>query len=221
MKNALYAGGDWLGTPDPPRGGVDLYSFCIAAFEELEALNEACRELRRTLQMPADQEFHAHGMSDEMQADVLEMGLRLKMRLGLLIINKAAVPLAGRSLLPAPPDLTTQIAFRLLERLLPQLPLRDLWCDEEIAGKRAQQDFATQARRLSYLHLSHLHLPVRMKVRFRASHTSNLVQMADVANYALRSQARGAKLESSLVNVLRKIHADPQHLILGPVPWEE
>lgn len=212
----LYGGGDWSGTPDPPRLAVDLYSFCVAAFSDLEAVRQGCCETRIVLGMPAVEEFHAHAMSDQMQAVVLDMALQLGMRIGLLSVNKAAAPLAGRVVLPPPAVLTSRIAFRLFESFLPLCPLRDLWCDEEIAGKKAQQEFATQARRLS-----RLHSPVKMKARFRPSHTSDLVQIADVANYALRSQARGAKLEAPLVNVLRKIRADDRHLILGAVPWEE
>ncbi|MDQ3813910.1 MAG: hypothetical protein M3347_08165 [Armatimonadota bacterium] len=212
---SLSAGADWSGTPDKPMGAIDLFSFCVVAFENSDAVNEACHVTRPALGMAADEEFHGHDMSDAMNAAVLEMGMHLNLQIGILFVNKAAAPLEGRIILPPPAVFTAQIALRLLERFLPICPLRDLWCDEDLKGQAAQE-FVTAVRRLSRAH----HPQSKLKTRLRDSRKSNLVQIADVANYTLTRQARGGKSEPVLENVLRKIRGDDRNLILGPMPWE-
>jgi hypothetical protein len=214
---SFYAGADWSGKPDKPIGAVDIFSFAVAAFPDLEALNEACIATKRDLGMPAIEEFHAHNMSDAMNAAVLEMGMRLGMRVGILIVNKTAVPVDGKVLLPDPARFTQQISMKLLEQFVPHCPLSRLWCDEDIKGSAAQKEFKTAVRRVCRAH----HPDISFEMGFRRSHTSFPVQMADVVAYVLSRQARGSKFEPPLENVLRKIRKNEQHLILGPLPWEE
>ena len=213
----MVAGGDWSGTPDKPVGTAEIYSFCIAAFADLEALNTNCRISRLMLGMPLEEEFHGHQMSDEMIAAVLEMALALDVRFGILLINKAAVPLTGKIALPPPAKFAAQVALRLLSRLLPRVAIRDLWCDEDIKGKPAQRDFQTAVSRIN----REVGVADKIKTRLRDSRISHLIQIADVYAYAMTKQAQGSRLEPALENVLRKIRTAVQHLILGPVPWEE
>ena len=213
----LYAGGDWSGKPDKPSGTIDIFAFCIAAFPDLDVLNAEALVLRRELGMPLGEEFHGHEMSEAMNAAVLEMGLRLGMRLGVLLVNKSAVPLSGQVTLPAAAGFTHAIAIRLLERFVPGCPLARLWCDEDIKGKAAQQQFETDVKRVCRSH----HPASTCKVGFRRSYINVPVQVADVVAYVLSRQARGVRFEPPLQNALRKLRGDGQHLILGPLPWEE
>ena len=56
---------------------------------------------------------------------------------------------------------------------------------------------------------------------FRRSHTSLMIQLADVVAYVLSRQARGVRFDPPLESMLRKLRSDSRHLILGPLPWEE
>jgi hypothetical protein len=218
MRNlGLYAGGDWSGKPDKPSGPIDIFSFAVAAFADLDVLNAQALELRRDLGMPLDEEFHGHEMSDAMNARVLEMGMQLEMRVGVLMVNKSAVSLRGRVALPDPGRFTHEIALHLLQRFVPLCPLQRLWCDEDIKGRAAQQSFETEVRQVSRAH----HPASTCRADFRRSHTNVPVQVADVVAYVLSRQARGVRFGPPLQNALRKLRSSPQHLILGPVPWEE
>jgi hypothetical protein len=98
----------------------------VAAFDELDTLHDEALALREQLGMPLTEEFHGHEMSDGMNAAVLEMGLRLEMRVGVLMVNKSMLPLNGRLVLPAPARFTHEISLRLLERFMPLCPLHRL-----------------------------------------------------------------------------------------------
>ena len=119
----LYAGGDWSGKPDKPLGQSDIFSFTVVMTEDLEAAEEEFALLKRRLRMKADQEFHGHEMNDTQNAAVLELILQQKMRIGILLINKSAIPLTNQITLPVGPRFTHKIAMRLLERLVPGCPL--------------------------------------------------------------------------------------------------
>lgn len=213
----LYAGADWSGTPDKPSGTVDIYSFCVAAFPDIGLLNEASERVRLELGMKKDEEFHGHQMPDTTIAAVLEMALGLEARLGILIVNKAAVPLSGKVQLPAPKQFAGLLALRMLNQFLPLVPIKNLWPDEDIQAKMAQQQFETSVSRLN----REVGISPKIKTRFLNSKKSRLIQVADVYAYAITRQIGGAKIQPELENVLRKIRSDKRHLILGPMPWEE
>lgn len=122
-------------------------------------------------------------------------------------------PLALRK----PARFTHEIALRLLERFVAGCPLQRLWLDEDIKGRDAQQSFETEVRQVSRAH----HPASTCRAGFRRSHTNVPVQVADVVAYVLSRQARGVRFGPPLHNALRKLRSSPQHLILGPVPWEE
>lgn len=212
----LYAGGDWSGKPDRPSGLIDIFSFAVVGFDDLDALNASALALKRQLGMPLAEEFHGHEMNDARNAAVIEMGLRLGMRVGVLMVNKSAVPLSGRIVLPAPAQFTHEITLRLLERFVPDSPLLRLWLDEDIKGKALQQLLETDVKRVCRSH----HPASNCKVGFRRSHTNVPVQVADVVAYVLSRQARSVRFGLPLQNALRRLRSDEQHLILGPLPWE-
>lgn len=217
QRTGLYAGGDWSGKPDKPSGPIDIFAFSVAAFPDVEVLNAEALALRQELGMPLDEEFHGHEMSDAMNAAGIEMGLRLEMRVGVLLVNKSAIPLSGQLILPSPTRFTREIALRLLERFVPLCPLQRLWLDEDIKGRAAQQSFETEVRQVSRAH----HPASTCRADFRRSHTNVPVQVADVVAYVLSRQARGVSFGSPMQNTLRKLRSTPQHLILGPVAWDE
>lgn len=217
MPEIFFAGGDWSGTPDKPSGAVDIYSVCVAAFSDVDLLNEASERVRLQLGIKRDEEFHGHQMSDVAIAAVLEMALELDVRLGILIVNKAAVPLSGVTQLPAPNQFAALLALRLLTRFLPLVPIKKLWIDEDIQAKPAQKKFETAVSRLN----REVGASPKIKTSFLDSRRSRLIQIADVYAYAMTRQIGGAKIQPELENVLRKIRADSRHLILGPMPWEE
>ncbi len=217
MPEVFFAGADWSGTPDKPSGVVDIYSFCVAAFSDIELLNEASEPIRLELGMKRNEEFHGHNMSDANIAAVLEMALELEVRLGILIVNKAAVPLSGVVQLPAPNQFAGLLALRMLNRFLPLAPIQKLWLDEDIQAKPAQKKFETAVSRLN----REVGASLKVKTKFLDSKKSRLIQVADVYAYAMTRQIGGAKLQPELENVLRKIRDDERHLILGPLPWNE
>ena len=215
--NSFYAGADWSGTPEKPRGAIDIYSFGIAAFPDFGLLNEASENLRLKLGMKHDEEFHGHDMGDANIAAVLEMALELEATFGILIINKAAVPLSGEINLPPTNKFASLLAQRLLKRFLPLVPVGKLWPDEDIQEKAAQQSFETAVSRIS----REVGIAPKIKTRFLDSKVSRLIQVADNYAYGMTRQLGGAKIQPELENVLRKIRSDERHLILGPMPWEE
>ena len=165
MSQNLYAGGDWSGTPDAPRKAVDIYSFCLAAFTDLDLLNQASERVRLELGMKRDTEFHGHEMSDAMIAAVLEMALELDVRMRIVVINKTAMPLSGIPELPIPAQFAGLLALRLLRRFLPDSPIRKLWCDEDIERKTAQREFEGRVRTLN----CEVGNPNKIEVRFHDS----------------------------------------------------
>lgn len=213
----LYAGGDWSGKPDKPSGLSDIFSFAVVMTEDLEAAEEEFALLKRRLGMKADKEFHGHEMNDTQNAAVLELILHQEMRIGILMINKSAVPLTRQITLPTGPRFTHEVAMRLFELFVPGCPLSRVWLDEDIKGKATQQLFKTDVQRVCRTH----HPASTCKVVFRGSHTSLMIQLADVVAYVLSRQARGVRFYPPLESVLRKLRSDSRHLILGPLPWEE
>ncbi len=208
MRDVFYAGGDWSGRPESD----DLLVFCVAALGDLEAWNETCRDLRQRFGMAQEQEFHGHEMRPEQMLELLSAARRLDMRVGALLIDNAPVSGEVRTALQHAP-----LALALLRRLLPLCPLQKLWYDEEIKGKKAEQAFNTEVQRIQRM----VHADTKISAKARRSHTSNLVQLADVIAYALAKQARRTLKHSLLEQYLRELRADERNLIIGPMRWEE
>ena len=202
MEKPLYAGADWSGKPYTPN---EPFVFCIAALNDAEAWNDACLELRAKLRMPRDKEFHGHLMnSDAKRLEILQGAQQLDLRVGALIVlpqtkTSERATLSHQS-----------IALELADQFFPKLVTRDLWCDTEIEGKPAQKAFETE------LHRCHraIHPTVRFEARIRKSHTSNLIQLADVVAYALRRQAMNKIKDPASRQFLKRMASDANSLII-------
>lgn len=206
----FYAGGDWSGKPESID---DTFTFCVVALSDPEAWNMACAELRASpsFGMARDQEFHGHQMKPERIFRFLSAGHGLGMRVGALLIDKGATHQAKAELNHA------NVALALLRRFLPTCALQTFWYDEDIKGKKAEQEFETQVRRCNRL----IYPSTQLKARSRNSRTSSLVQLADVAAYALSRQARKPLKHAALEQFLKDVRSDERNLIIGPAPWGE
>ena len=186
--------------------------FCIAVLNDLEAWNVASSALRERFGMAQDEEFHGHEMNLKQVLELLEAAQAMGMRIGALLVHppldspQARLPLNHHN-----------IALSLLRQFLPLCALQKLWCDEDIKGKKAVQEFKTQVQRVNRA----IYPNAKVDVRVRKSHTSSLIQLADVTAYALSREARNTLNHAALEEVLKKLRADQQNLIMGPVKWED
>ena len=106
------------------------------------------------------------------------------------------------------------LALMFLPHFLPICPLKALWYDEEIKGRKAEQEFETAVQRCNRA----LYPTGRLKLRSRKSHTSDLIQLADVFAYTLLRQTRGVLSYPPLERLLREIETDKTNLIIRA--WE-
>lgn len=202
MPEIFFAGGDWSGKADKPK---EPFIFCIAALRDAEAWNTACQQLRKGLRMRRDEEFHGYKMKgDAQRLEVLHLAQQMGLRVGALILLPETKILERETLNHQ------SLALELAEQFFPKLPLRDLWCDTEIEGKSAQQAFETELQRCHRT----IHPQLRFKARVRESHTSNLIQLADVMDYVLRTQALGKIKEPTLRQFLKEVASDSNNLIV-------
>lgn len=202
QMDALYAGGDWSGEPNQPD---EPFIFCVVTMGDAEAWNDSCRQLRKTLRWAQNREFHGYKMKDDVQRlQVLRMGRAAGMRVGALILTANTRALEKRA-----PSYQS-IALELLDQFFSRAALRMLWCDTEIEEEIAQKAFETAVR---HCHRA-VHPDARFEARVRKSHTSSLIQLADVMAYALRTQAQNKVKDPSLRQFLKEIAADEKNLIL-------
>ncbi len=220
----LYAGLDRSGTSDLTgiARGHDPYVVCVAAIETKdggqEALHTYFSEVRGTFGMAAAQEFHGHEMSEAMMSAVLETDAIGELRVGALLIDKAATQrFRGIAALPRPPEVQAVAAQVLLERFLARCPLVGLWCDEDIKGKEKQQAFTSAVQRIHRTAWP----GTQLKVRHKSSKSTDLIQLADVIAYGLANLARGTIKTSELRQRLVVIRDSTKNVIIGPVAWEE
>lgn len=156
--------------------------------------------------MAPKREFHGYLMKDDAQRlDMLQMGRDLGMRVGALVLNENTKLLESATLS------YQSIALELLNPFFARVALRNLWCDTEIEGKKAQKAFETQIQRCHRA----IHPNARFEARVRESHTSSLIQLADVMAYTLRTQAMGKVKNSALRQFLKDLASDNANLILA------
>lgn len=203
MNTAFYAGGDWSGEPNQPD---EPFIFCVVTMGDAEAWNDSCRQLRKTLRWAQNREFHGYKMKDDVQRlQVLRMGRAAGMRVGALILTANTRALEKRA-----PSYQS-IALELLDQFFARAALRMLWCDTEIEGEEAQKTFETA---LQHCHRK-IHPDARFEARVRKSHTSNLIQLADVMAYTLRTQAMGKVKNPASRQFLKEMTNDQANLIIS------
>jgi len=216
----LYAGLDCSGTPnlEGEDGRHDPYTPCVVALEaeRLRALQDSLAILRARYNMVAGQEYHGHSMSEEMQADFLEITRAEGMLVGALLIDKAATRQNWRGIvLPSPADFQMLAMRAGLEAFVSSYCLTRLWCDEDIRGKKRQKQMTTEILRVHRAVWTHQ----KSKVGFIASSGELMVQAADVAAYGLACHARGSIRSPRLKRQIEAIQEDPRNVITGPTPW--
>ncbi len=199
MPQHLYAGADWSGKADRPN---EPFIFCVVALNDAEAWNQRCQELREQFRMAPEREFHGYLMkADAERLAMLQRARDLGMRIGAVICVETV---RDNSLSYQSP------ALELLNPLFARGTLRTLWCDTEIQGKKARKAFETEVQRCHRA----IHSQVRFEARVRDSHSSNLIQLADVMAYTLRTQAMGKVKSPALREFLKEIASDDANLIL-------
>lgn len=197
----LYAGGDWSGEVDRAD---DVFIFCVVALPDVEDWNDSCRDLRQQLGMAQNKEFHAHGMKNDAQRlQVLNAAKDFGLQVGAIILSHRAEESKG---VPS----YESIALELLGLFFPICLLKTLWFDQEIQGRAREQKFQADVRRC----FKAIHPDASLKVTPRASHASNLIQLADVMAYTWRTQTRGTLEDAALNRFLKEMEAGTENMIV-------
>lgn len=218
------AGFDCSGTPNFVReaGNHDPYTLCVVAVPHdivrIKNLQDSLAAVRARFQMSEEQEFRAHGMKEEMQADVLEVILAQQLLVGALLVDKASTRARSQyqDVLPSPSDFQVMAALAALQPMMQRCCIARLYCDEDIQGREKQRELVIalhQCQRLAWPN-------TRLKVRFLASHRELLVQMADVVAYGLACHARGTLRTIRLAHLVQSIRKAPTTIITGPEAWQ-
>ena len=184
-RMSFYAGGDWTATPS--LNDKRPYGFALVAVEDVETLADAFARIRHDVGFAARAELRGHDAPPQVQAAVLQVLAAQNARISVLLLDKTP-------LLAEPPThwlnatlMHQQLAMATLQRTLPHYPLANLKCDEELRGQ-AQKAFVTDVKRL---HQS-LWPGQRLKMKLLPSHTSVLVQAADIVAYNFSRFIRNA-----------------------------
>jgi hypothetical protein len=107
-------------------------------------------------------------------------------------------------------------ALALAEPFISRYLIAELLCDEDIRGKERQQGFITGIKRLQ----RSVWPEARIRVQFRPSNKSDLIQLADMVAYALGIQARGTLRSNGLRRLVDAIRTSETNLITGPEAWK-
>jgi hypothetical protein len=215
----LHAGLDCSGTPDllGTGRGHNPYVVVIAAVVELEILTRLFEDSRRRFGMRQNAEFHGHSMSEQMLLAVLENAEETGLVVGALLVDKLLTQQARPAFeLPSGADFQIEAALALAETFFAHHSLFELRCDEDIRGER-QKKFITSLKRLHRAVWPDDHI----KVQFRPSEKSDLIQLADVIAYGLGNQARQTVEDEELRRRLIRISGSEKNIIEGPKAWDK
>lgn len=215
----MYAGMDASGTPDlqGTERKHNPYVLVVAAVDDKEVLERVMADLRTRQGMAAGAEFHAHQMIEERQIAVVKDVMTLELRVGALIIDKPFTrEIRGTNDLPSSPEFEVQSRLSLLELFFARYTLRLLQCDEDIKGRARMNQFKTQVKRLHRAKWP----GTSLKLQYRKSISSDLVQIADVLAYGLAHLSRQTILLSEWSRLLEEIRNDERNVILGPMAWD-
>lgn len=214
------AGFDCSGTPNltGDDGKHDPYTLCVVALpaedKRMTTLRNNLALVRFRYHMSAGQEFHAHNMSEEMRADVLEVALAQDLIVGALLIDKAATREKwGAVAFPSPAGFQVLAARAALEPFLRRYCLTRLFCDEDVRGRERQKRLTTEV-----LQIHRETWPnTKLKVRFIGSEQEPLIQVADVMAYGLACEVRGSIRAARLKRLVEGVREDLRNIVIGPV----
>jgi hypothetical protein len=215
----LYAGLDRSGTANLAEAHAhrNFYVVCLVAVEDREALRYALAEVRQQFGMKASDEFSGHDIGDKVQLEFLKAAHSVGLRVGALIIDKAATNhIHGGANLPSTAEFQLLTSWVLLKRFFALHTVAGLWCDEDIKGKERQQEFTTEVKRIYRTYQP----GKRVHVRHIASEAIDLIQVADIVGYGLARVARGGVIQPEIRKILEGMRKETGNVIMGPMAWE-
>ena len=209
----MNAGGDYTGTPS--LNNKSPYGFALVAVANVELLEEAFTQIHQAGGLPARDELRGYDLPVKVQAEVLKVLCEQDARIAVLMLNKTHLLATPQAALPPAAIMHHQFGLVVLERVLRQYALSNLKCDEELRGQ-AQKEFVTAVQRLSRV----LWPDTRLKVKLLPSHTSVLVQAADVVAYNFSRFVRNA-LEDELQQCLLALQRQEHNIFLETREWND
>jgi hypothetical protein len=164
--------------------------------------------------MPARNEFRGHDCSEETQLTLLNavngLGLRVAAVLYEKVSETQAALATGKST-----DFEDKAALKLFRKFAGQYQVSKLWCDQDTEGRQEQKAFETALQRVH----RELYPDGRFEARHKASHQSDLIQMADIIAYGLSRHERALVENADLRRVLSILRKDTRNIIEGPLEW--
>jgi hypothetical protein len=200
MQADFYAGLDYTATPSAHE--PQPYGPCIVTVPDEAAFEVAWRQIFVAHGISAD-EIKGHNSSEDVLLESLRTIRTTNAQIGLLLLDKTRI-LSGTSTLPAPARLRLEMGCTLVKIVLELQPIGRLLCDEEFKGRAEQAAFRTAILRIK----RRVQSESKMKVGFRPSHKSTLIQAADVVAYIGSRYFRGAKLTHSLRREFETLRAE-------------
>lgn len=187
----MYAGIDWTGLPDLKQTGFTVNLFgvaCVVVFD-IEAINARLAALRLQWVLPGTLEFHGHELTE---AQLLYFARWFaaeadeEVRVFAFLFDKKELVI-NTLLVDKPASLYPASARLVIASVLDLLPLKRIWLDNDIP-KPKQEAFDSAVKREARLRRK----GTRINVKHRASDTSSLIQLADVAAYLVQRHERGS-----------------------------
>lgn len=184
---------------------------------DLTPIQQGFERLRQKFGKPSREEFHAHKMSEAMRRDVMLFAQTLSLRIGALIIDKAASlhDLSPGSPLPPPLELHFATTCYLLKVFLSRNVVHTLICDEDVQGRRHTQKFVTEVKRFYRERWD----GKPIQVKHKASHQSDLIQLADIIAYDLARFYKGSSQSAEMRGLIEDMIKDARHTVEGPMAW--
>lgn len=210
----MDGGLDWTATPslNEPRP----YGPCLVAVEDETVLATAFSDIARRFGFTGG-EIRGHNSSIEVLVAVMQALQSCDAKIGVLLLDKRQLLNAAHPRLAPPSQLRHEMACVLVERFLQRHALMRLLCDEDIRGKREQERFRTEI----LCGHRHRHTEAHLKVGFRPSEKSALIQAADAVAYVCSRYVRGASLASELRRSADAIRADAKNFFWVVEDWKE
>ena len=209
----MHAGLDWTGTPS--LNEPHPYGPCLVAVGDKTSFDEAWSFLAQEAGVERGEEIKGHKSPPRVLENVLRLVIASEVCVGVLLLDKSEA-FRIRAIWPLPANLRQQTALGLIEEMVQNHVLQSLVCDEDIRGKREQQQFRTAVLRCN----AQLQT-AKMKVGFRRSEKSSLIQCADVIAYVAARSLRENALTPELEKLWRYLKKQPQTYYRVIYKWEE
>lgn len=187
----MYGGFDYTATPT--LNEPQPYGPCLVAVADEEAFETSWAKIIEDCGQ-SSMEIKGHDSGEEILRRAVRVIEESDAKVGLLLLDKRDLLHYKSSTLLSPSRLRLAMGCFLVESFLRVQPLFRLLCDEDFKGKREQQEF-----RSAVLRCNRIAQPqTKLKVGFRPSHKSALIQAADVVAYVGSRRVRGGTLSAAL-----------------------